>query len=142
MLDLPRAVLLDTSVLLRLFVAHDDELQTAVPEIQRAWQDDRLQLVLLDLSLYELVNVAVRRLGFDAPRARRAVADVYRLDAPVVAVDRQLASDAAGIAVDEGLSGYDAAFAAAARRVGVALLTADRRLAELDGSIALASLVA
>jgi predicted nucleic acid-binding protein len=138
---LPPAALLDTSLLLRFFVAHDDELQPAIPRIERAWRDDRMQLVLLDLSVYELVNVAVRRLGFDATRARRAVSEVYGLGAPVVAVDQQLAADAAEIAATSGLSGYDAAFVGAARRVGIALLTADRRLAEVDGATSLDSLV-
>ena len=117
----------DTSVLLRLFVAHDDELQAAVPEIERAWRSDRLQLVLLDLSVYELVNVAVRRLGFDAPRARQAVGEVYGLGAPVVAVDHQLAMDGRRSRWSPGSVVTTAVFVAAARRVGVALLTADRR---------------
>lgn len=44
-----------------------------------------------------------------------------------------LAADAGGLAAATGLSGYDAAFLAAARRIGTTLVTADDRLVMLGG---------
>jgi len=127
------AFLVDTSVLLRFFVGHDDPLQSAADELVDSWLADRLQLVLLDLSVYELVNVSARRLHHDEARIRDDVRQLYRLRLPMVTLDEGLAADAGALAATTGLSGYDAAFVAAARKVGTPLVTADDRLAMLGG---------
>ena len=125
------ALLLDTSVLLRFFVDHDDDLQPKAASLAGAWLDDRIQLVLLDLSVYELVNVSARRLGHGADRIRADVGDLFRLRLPMQTVDGRLAADAGAVAVASGLSAYDAAFLAAARRLGIGLVTGDDRLVEV-----------
>jgi predicted nucleic acid-binding protein len=127
---------LDTSVLLRFFVGHDDPLQTAADELVESWLADRLQLVLLDLSVYELVNVSARRLHHDEERIRDDVRQLYRLRLPMVTLDEGLAADAGALVAATGLSGYDAAFLAAARMVGATLVTADDRLVALGGDAA------
>ncbi|MFI5046407.1 MAG: type II toxin-antitoxin system VapC family toxin [Acidimicrobiia bacterium] len=137
MRQLPPAALLDTSVLLRFFRDHGDTEQAAADAILAAWRADSMQLVLLDLSVYELVNIAVRRLGLDSSHATGIVTDLFRFRMPIVSVDAALGRATAEIAAESGLSGYDAAFLAAARRSGVALVTGDRRLAGETGAIAL-----
>ena len=140
MTAIPSAALLDTSVLLRFVHDHGDHEQVAADRLLRASLEDTVQLVLLDLSVYELVNVAVRRLGLGSPHVEDIVTEVFRFRMPMVTVDAQLGRAAAAAAVESGLSGYDAAFLAAARRSGVPLVTADRRLAAEDGALALADL--
>lgn len=139
--SLPDAALLDTSVLLRFFHDHRDAAQGAADAVLQAWEHDRIQLVLLDLSVYEVVNVSVRRLGHSAARARATVDNLFRLGMPLIGVDAVLARDSANLAAGLGLSGYDAAFLAAARRAGVKLLTADDGItAVADDAIPLLSL--
>lgn len=127
---LPATALLDTSVLLRLFHDEHDADQAAVDALRAAWAAGETDLLMLDLSVYELVNVLVRRLGFAEQPARAVVDAVFEMELPVVGVDAALARDAVRVAVQTGLSGYDAAFVAAARELGVPLVTADRRVAE------------
>lgn len=125
MTSLPHAAVLDTSVLLRFFHDHQDAEQDAADAVLQAWQADRVQLALLDLSVYELVNLSVRRLRHPPPRVRATVENLFRLGMPLIGVDATLAGDAADLAASLDLSGYDAAFLAAARRTGLPLLTAD-----------------
>lgn len=126
---LPPAALLDTSVLLRLFYDQGGPEQAAADAIREAFEGGRTELVLLDLSVYEFVNALVRGLGKSAEDAAAYVDALFDLDAPVVAVHRDVAVRAAGLAAGTGLSGYDAAFAAAAESLAVPLITADREIA-------------
>ena len=138
---LPDAAVLDTSVLLRFFHDHGDAEQRAADAVLQAWQADRLQLALLDLSVYELVNVSVRRLRHSPQRVRSTVESLFRLGMPLIGVDAILAASAADLAANLELSGYDAAFLAAARRTGLPLLTADVGIAAVaDDAISLRSL--
>ena len=125
---LPPAALLDTSVLLRLFHDHRDAHQRAADMIRDRWTRGRIELVLLDLSVYEFVNVLVRRLGKDEERAAADADALFDLGLPTASVDRDLARAAARLAAATRLSGYDAAFVAAARGLGIPLITADARI--------------
>ena len=131
---LPEVALLDTSVVIRFFERYRDDQQPAADRVREGWLNDDIQLVLLDLLVYEFVNVVVRSLGHDEPQARTDVGNLFRLRMPMVNVDARLAAEAASLAVSRQLSGYDAAFLAAARSLGVALITADRRLYERGGA--------
>jgi len=128
------AAVVDTSVLVRFFEDHGDDQQAAAELLRQTWLADRLHLILLDLSVYEFVNVLTRRLKHDESHALEAVAQLFRLRMPMVNVDARLAAEAASLAVSRQLSGYDAAFLAAARSLGVSLVTADRRLYERGGA--------
>jgi predicted nucleic acid-binding protein len=139
---LPEAVLLDTSVLLRFFHHHDDELQPRALALREAFLDRKVALILLDLSIYEVINVLVRRLTRSAARLRKDVHALFALETPIYAVDTALATETAAIASATNLSGYDAAFLAASRLLAVPLVTADQHLLDAskgDGVIALAS---
>lgn len=87
--------------------------------------DPTAQRAALDLTLYEVTNVAVRSWR-DLGRATR----LLRLIATacgdrVVAVDPELALAAAYLADEHGLTAYDAAYVAAARRHGWQLISGD-----------------
>ena len=84
------------------------------------------QLAALDLTLYEVANVAVREGRPDAAR-HLARTVVTRCDRRLVAIDEELIALATGIAAEHGLSAYDAAYVAAARRHGWRLVSTDIR---------------
>ena len=128
---LPEAALLDTSVLLRFFHDHRDEQQRTADALAEAWLEGRTSLLILDLSVYEFVNVLVRRLGRGPEQAEQDTNRLFDLGLTMVGCDRELAVQAAGTAASTGLSGYDAAFVAAAKALGLPLVTADERLARL-----------
>ncbi len=83
-------------------------------------------LAALDLTLYEVANVAVRQGRPDAAR-HLARTVVTRCDPRLVAIDEELVARAAGIASEYGLSAYDAAYVAAARSHGWQLVSTDIR---------------
>jgi predicted nucleic acid-binding protein len=83
-------------------------------------------LSALDLTLYEIANVAARRgLPDEARRLARTV--ISRCRGSLLAIDADLAAEAAALAVEHGISAYDAAYVAAARRHGWTLVSADIR---------------
>jgi predicted nucleic acid-binding protein len=79
----------------------------------------------LDLTLYEIANALGARDG-----SRRAASTLNRLVVDrcgenLVRADSELLESALGIASEHGLTAYDAAYVAAARRHGMTLVSAD-----------------
>ncbi|MBK5219049.1 MAG: PIN domain-containing protein [Thermoleophilia bacterium] len=95
-------------------------------EASRALAVDPDHLVAgLDLTLYEIANGLGVRQGH-----RPEAMDLCRLVSGrcgrnLLAVDAQLLDSALGIAAEHGLTAYDAAYVAAARRHGWTLVSAD-----------------
>lgn len=124
--SLATSVVFDASALLRAFVGLDQDAQrwlerVAAEEVMPAWP----------AHLYaEIANGLVRlaRAGvIDGGRAADILAQMRRLPARVRAPNRM--ADAMAIALDRGLTVYDAAYAALAEALGAPLVTADRQLA-------------
>jgi predicted nucleic acid-binding protein len=130
--------LLDASVLLAAEDADDENHSDAVRLL--VGEDP---LATLDLAYYEVTNVALRAWR-DSAAAERLIEriDAVAEDGGVVRADASLLSSAATIADEHGISGYDAAYAAAARRSGAQLVSCDvrdlvsRGLARLPGAAA------
>lgn len=84
-------------------------------------------LTVLDLTLYEVANVVAKR--YEQPgRARELVQGLFRGSArPPLQADSALLEDGIGLMAEHGLSAYDAAYVAAARRNGWQLVSLDLR---------------
>jgi predicted nucleic acid-binding protein len=82
------------------------------------------ELAVLDLTLYEVANVVTRRFNAAAP-ATAAVHAVLATSRQVVRVDADTIADTVGIAAEHGLTAYDAAYVAVARRYGWTLVSTD-----------------
>jgi predicted nucleic acid-binding protein len=90
-------------------------------------RDQALPLAALDLTLYEIANVVGARKGkIDDARYITQVALICCQDR-LVRVDAGLAATALDIAGEHGLTAYDAAYVAAARRHGWTLVSTDIR---------------
>jgi predicted nucleic acid-binding protein len=131
-------ILLDASVLLAAEDADDASHGDATRLLESG-----AALATLDLAVYEIVNVAIRRwrdrVATERLRERAfAIAELGRL----VRVDAEIAADAAELADRHEISAYDAAYAAAARRIGATLVSCDERdlvgrgFASLPGTLA------
>lgn len=84
-------------------------------------------LAALDLTLYEVVNVVARQYR-ERQQAQRIVQAILRTCGDdLVRVDRGLLDEAADVVGEYGLSAYDAAYVAAARRNGWQLVSLDVR---------------
>jgi predicted nucleic acid-binding protein len=81
----------------------------------------------LDLTLYEIANVAATKMG--QPDRGRYLAELVltRCRDRLVRIDPELLAAAMEIAVEHDLTAYDAAYVAAARRHGMTLVSADIR---------------
>lgn len=94
------------------------EAQTLVAEVEQP-------LAALDLTFYEVANVMGPKKG--QPAAGRALLKLIekRCRGNLCAADLDLIESALGIAAEHGLTAYDAAYVAAARRHGWTLVSAD-----------------
>lgn len=90
-------------------------------------REQAVPLGSLDLTLYEIANVVGARNGrvADAERLVRLV--LRRCSGRPLPIDVDLAVAALGIAAEHGLTAYDAAYVAAARRQGWTLVSTDAR---------------
>jgi predicted nucleic acid-binding protein len=116
-------ILVDASVLLAAEDVDDDHHNSA-----RRLLEAGLPLATLDLAYLEVTNVA--DVVWHAPAAGerlRERIDLIDRFGTLVRVDHQLASTAASIAREFRISGYDAGYVAAARRVGARLASCDVR---------------
>jgi predicted nucleic acid-binding protein len=115
--------LVDASILLAAADPDDPKHGSAVALLT---SDE--SLATIDLALYEVTNVADR--GWDDPekavRLRERIWAIAELG-ELVRADRRLLDDAAALVAEHGLSGYDAAYVAAARRLGATLVSCDVR---------------
>jgi predicted nucleic acid-binding protein len=86
-----------------------------------------VSLAALDLTLYEVANVVAKRYG-DPQEAQRITQAILRTCGnDLLRVDRELIDEAIDVVAEHGLSSYDAAYVAAARRYGWQLVSLDVR---------------
>lgn len=89
--------------------------------------DSDLPLAALDLTLFEIANAVGVKMG--RPERARWISEIVvsRCAQRLRRVDPDLVADALNAAVRHGLTAYDAAYVAAARRHGMTLVSADVR---------------
>ena len=118
------ALLLDASVLLAAFDSDDAHHGPA----RALLEGDETTLATLDLTRYEVANVAVR--GWRAPElVAPLLAAIDRLadDGGVLTSTGPLLTRAAELAECHSISVYDAAYATAAADAGLRLVSCDER---------------
>lgn len=121
------SVLVDTSVLVKWFHAAGEAELAAARALRDAHVADRLDVHVLDLALYEVGNVLVS-LRWPAEQIADQLDDLVTIVGTPLVSSAEWFRDAAQLATEHRLTFYDAAWAAAARKLGVALVSADRQL--------------
>ncbi|HLQ32820.1 MAG TPA: type II toxin-antitoxin system VapC family toxin [Chloroflexota bacterium] len=122
------ALITDSSVILKWFHSEGEDELPAARAVLQAHRDQQLGALILDLTLYELGNILLRRLGWAAAQVTQQLDDIVLLCGPPLSLLPEWRHDAADLAEQHRLTFYDAAFAAAARGLQVPLLSADREL--------------
>ena len=84
-------------------------------------------LSALDLTLFEVANAIGVKMGNQARAKRIGTILFRRCEDHLVRVDPELMVEAVEIAAEHGITAYDAAYVAAARRHGCTLVSADIR---------------
>lgn len=115
-------LLIDASVWVAAVTPDDDFHGGSNELVKRSWS----AVAALDLTLYEVANaVGARRRQPEAAAAlsRRIMESCG--PGGLVRIDASLVEAAASLAAEHGLTAYDAAYVAAARRDGMTLVSAD-----------------
>lgn len=117
-------LLLDASVWLAALDPEDDNHEAAAKLVQAA-ADGTVTLAALDLTLYEVANVAVVRWRSRSDAER--LVDLVRLACTdtLERADDELLRLASALAAEHGLTVYDAAYVAAAKRRAWKLVSSD-----------------
>ena len=121
-------LLVDTSVVMKWFHAEGESEVGPARDILQAHLRGEVTAHIIDLAFYEVGNVLVRALRWDAARVSGQLDDLRAIVGAPIALDAEMLRDAANLAAQHSLPFYDASWAVAARGVGVALVSADSRL--------------
>jgi predicted nucleic acid-binding protein len=121
-------VLADTSVLLKWFHPDGEDEVPAAMSLLAAHRTERADVVILDLTLYELGNILLRSLHWSSGDTADQLEDLILICGMPLALDASWRRDAALLAEQHRLTFYDAAFAGAARGLQIPLVTADHEL--------------
>lgn len=118
----------DASVAAKWFLPEEPLAEEARAVLHAIGNDPR-EFIVPELFMTELLAVLARMRGVTATDVTRAISLIESLGLHRVANGHDLLATAAELAVDWGLSGYDATYVALARLVKGTWLTADRRAA-------------
>lgn len=124
-------VVADSSVVLKWFHAAGEGAVEPARAILEAFAQRRIDLVVLDLTIYEIGNVLVRSAGA-SPEATAAVLEALTEICQPVALRAPERMTAGRLARDHRLTFYDAANAAVAQERRGRLVTMDRELLAAD----------
>ncbi len=113
--------LLDASVWVAAKDARDRYFDTARPLVL----DPANSVGALDLTFYEVANGLGARRGHHAAAAELCRTIAERCRDTILSIDSRLIDSALKIAAEHGLTAYDAAYVAAARRHDWTLVSAD-----------------
>jgi predicted nucleic acid-binding protein len=124
----PTVVVSDASVALKWFHEAGEEDVEPARALLDAYADERISLVVLDLTAYEVGNALLRGRAAGSPDGVATVLEALSDLCPRVPLERVERRLAADLANEHGLTFYDAAYAAAARSRDALLATFDRQL--------------
>lgn len=130
------SVVCDSNVVLKWFHEDGEEQVDEARALLGAHRArDRVVLEIIELTFYELANVLIDRKGWSAGDTADQLEDLRVICRSRLPQPAELRS-AADLAVEHGLSFYDALYAASARAHGGVLVTLDAQLlaAELGRS--------
>ena len=124
----PTVVVSDASVVIKWFHETGEEEIAPARALLDAYADERIRLLVLDLTMYEVGNALLRGSAAATPDAVATVLEALSELCPRVSLEAAERHLSAGLVREHGLTFYDAAYAAVARARGGLLATFDRAL--------------
>ncbi len=122
------ALLVDTSILLKWFHEQGEAQVQESRTLLASHVAGELNALILDLAIYEIGNVLLRSLHWDSTAVADQLDDLEVIIGPAIAMTSEWFGHAAHLANAHGLSFYDASWAAAAQKLDVVLVSADKKL--------------
>ena len=127
-------LLVDTSVLIKWFHSEGESQVAEARALREATRRGDIEARVIDLALYEMGNVLLRSLRWSGPDVADQIDDVIVICGSPLAMAADWLRQAAVLGAATGLTLYDACWAAAARALGISLVSADVQL--LDAGLA------
>ncbi len=125
---MPIDVVSDANVVLKWFHREGEEEVDEARALLAAHREQKIVLVILDLTTYEVGNALLRgRVGASADRVATVLDSLHSICPKVTPTSEDL-HKSAQLAEEHGLTLYDAAYAAVAERLGGELATLDAKL--------------
>lgn len=121
-------VLVDTSVLIKWFHAEGESEVVEARSIRDATMRAEIEARIIDLALYEIGNVLLRSLHWNASDVADQLDDLIIICGAPLAMAAPWFGQAAAIGRAHELTFYDACWASAADSLGVSLVSADSQL--------------
>jgi predicted nucleic acid-binding protein len=118
------AAVVDSSVILKWFRPKEPLGQSALA-IRQAYLDEKLELVIPDLAVYEVTNVL--RYRASEVLATQAMESLFDLRIPIHRLSHQMIRQTLEGAFQHDVTVYDAAFLAVAKTLRLQLVTADHQ---------------
>lgn len=119
-------LVIDTCVAVKWHVQSEPGARDAL-SILRAHLDGQFRIIAPEIIVVELANALRYSTDASGPWVDEAIADTFALDLALVPAGEMLVRSAAQIALEHGITIYDALFAALARKRGCPLVTCDRK---------------
>ncbi|MHB1582368.1 MAG: type II toxin-antitoxin system VapC family toxin [Acidimicrobiales bacterium] len=127
-------LLVDTSVLIKWFHSEGESQVAEARALREATRRGDIEARVIDLALYEMGNVLLRSLQWRGPDVADQLDDLVVICGSPLAASPDWLRQAAVLGAANGLTFYDACWAAAAQALGITLVSADVRL--LDAGLA------
>ena len=121
-------LLVDTSVLIKWFHSEGESQVGEARALRENARRGDIETRVIDLAFYEMGNLLLRSLRWSGSDVADQLDDLIVICGPPLAVGADLLRRAAVIGAANGLSFYDACWAAAAQALGVSLVSADTQL--------------
>ncbi len=128
-------VLCDTSVVVKWFHEAGEAEVAQARAILEAHTAGTLTAAVLDLTVYELGNVAARALGLPGEHVATILDRLELICDEGLRLSPKARKDAAALAAAHRLTFYDAAYWAVARERNIALVTADAELLQAGAGL-------
>ena len=127
-------LLVDTSVLIKWFHSEGESQLAEARALREAARRGDIEARVIDLALYEMGNVLLRSLHWSGPDVADQLDDLIVICGSPLAVSAAWLRQAAVLGAANGLTFYDACWAATAQALGISLVSADVQL--LDAGLA------
>jgi predicted nucleic acid-binding protein len=127
-------LLVDTSVLIKWFHSEGESELTGARAIREATRRGELESRVIDLAIYEMGNILRGSLRWDGSDVADQLDDLIVVSGAPLAMTAEWFRHAGAIAEAHDVTFYGACWSAAARALGVALVSADGGL--LDAGLA------
>ncbi len=121
-------LLVDTSVLIKWFHSDGESQVAEARALRDAATRGDVETRVIDLAIYEMGNVLLRSLRWSGPAVADQLDDLIIICGFPLAMAADWFRRAAGLGAANGLTFYDACWAASADALGISLVSADTQL--------------